>query len=152
MKKYILYLLAFLFMGLSVTGCSDDDDNSCGNSPIVGEWRMVSWSDTTVDGMNVYMHLTPCSTFELYQRVEHTYYTKYTGSYSAASGILSGVYSDGVAWATDYKYTLSEDGNTLTMVTVKEPVETSVYTRTIIPDDVKNSASTRAAADAKRVL
>ncbi len=152
MKKYILYLLAFLFMGLSFTSCSDDDDANCSPKPIVGEWRMVSWSDTSVEGMKVYLHLTPCSTFELFQRIENTHYTKYTGSYSASAGILSGVYSDGESWVTDYKYSLSEDGNTLTLETVNEPVETSVYTRTIIPDDVKNTKSTRAPANTRRVL
>lgn len=152
MKKYILYLLAFLFVGLSVTGCSDDDDNTCpATNGIAGEWRMVSWSDSPAEGVNIYLNLTPCSTFELFQKVGTLNYVKYTGQYTAEGTTLSGTYSDGEPWSAAYNYTLSEDGNTLTLVTVSEPVEKSVYTRTIIPDDVRNAMTSRS-AEVKRAL
>ncbi len=47
MEKVKFYLMAILvaFMGLTVTSCSSDDDNS-GGSPIVGTWEETqSYSD-----------------------------------------------------------------------------------------------------------
>lgn len=152
MKKYILYLLTFLFIGFAATGCSDDDDATCApNNGLVGEWRLVSWTGEQPEGLNVYLLLTPCSTFEIFQKIDTPYYSKFSGQYQADGETINGTYADGSLWA-GYSYKLSNDGNTLTMTTLREPVEESVYTRTIIPEDVKNTKATRSGVEQKPFL
>ena len=87
---------------------------------------------------------TSAATFGLYQKVETSNYTKYTGRYSIDGSRLTGVYDDGESWGNGYDFELTNGGNTLTMTTRTEPAETSVYSRTIIPDDVRNARTSRA--------
>ena len=53
-------------------------------------------------------------------------------------------HDDGESWGNGYDFELTNGGNTLTMTTRTEPAETSVYSRTIIPDDVRNARTSRA--------
>ena len=126
MKKHLYHLLVFSLLGIFAASCSDDDDAPNIQSEIVGEWRLTSWSESAPEGFEVYVEFTSAATFGLYQKVETSNYTKYTGRYSI----------DGSR--------LTNGGNTLTMTTRTEPAETSVYSRTIIPDDVRNARTSRA--------
>ena len=90
----------------------------------------------------------------LYQKVETSDYTKYTGRYSIDGTRLTGVYDDGESWGSGYDFELTNDGNTLTMTARTEPAETSVYSRTTIPDDVRDARTSRAGSspEMKRML
>lgn len=81
-------------------------------------------------------------------------YLQYTGRYSIDGSRLTGVYDDGESWGNGYDFELTNDGNTLTMTTRTEPTETSVYSRTVIPDDVRNARTSRAGSspEMKRML
>jgi hypothetical protein len=48
------------------------------------------------------------------------------------SGIISGEYTDGVAWAASYYVTV--DGDTMTWTNTTDSGEVSVYTRCTLPD------------------
>ena len=144
MKKHLYHLLVFSLLGIFAASCSDDDDAPNIQSEIVGEWRLTSWSESAPEGCEVYVEFTSAATFGLYQKVETSNYTKYTGRYSIDGSRLTGVYDDGESWGNGYDFELTNGGNTLTMTTRTEPAETSVYSRTIIPDDVRNARTSRA--------
>ncbi|WP_290540321.1 lipocalin family protein [Alistipes sp.] len=154
MKKYLYHLLVFSLLGIFAASCSDDDNTPNIHSEIVGQWRLTSWTENAPEGFEVYVEFSSEATFMLYQKVETSNYTKYTGRYSIDGSRLTGVYDDGETWGKGYDFELTNDGNTLTMVSRTEPAETSVYSRTIIPDDVRNAATSRAGSspEMKRML
>lgn len=82
MKKHLYHLLVFSLLGIFAASCSDDDDAPNIQSEIVGEWRLTSWSENAPEGFEVYVEFTSAATFGLYQKVETSNYTKYTGRYS----------------------------------------------------------------------
>ena len=95
MKKHLYHLLVFSLLGIFAASCSDDDDAPNIQSEIVGEWRLTSWSESAPEGFEVYVEFTSAATFGLYQKVETSNYTKYTGRYSIDGSRLTGVYDDG---------------------------------------------------------
>ena len=116
MKKHLYHLLVFSLLGIFAASCSDDDDAPNIQSEIVGEWRLTSWSESA-EGFEVYVEFTSAATFGLYQKVETSNYTKYTGRYSIDGSRLTGVYDDGESWGNGYDFELTNGGNTLTMTT-----------------------------------
>ena len=91
MKKHLYHLLVFSLLGIFAASCSDDDDAPNIQSEIVGEWRLTSWSENAPEGFEVYVEFTSAATFGLYQKVETSNYTKYTGRYSIDGSRLTGV-------------------------------------------------------------
>ena len=106
MKKHLYHLLVFSLLGIFAASCSDDDDAPNIQSEIVGEWRLTSWSENAPEGFEVYVEFTSAATFGLYQKVETSNYTKYTGRYSIDGSRLAGVYDDGESWGNGYDFEL----------------------------------------------
>ena len=104
MKKHLYHLLVFSLLGIFAASCSDDDDAPNIQSEIVGEWRLTSWSESAPEGFEVYVEFTSASTFGLYQKVETSDYTRYTGRYSIDGTRLTGVYDDGESWGSRFSY------------------------------------------------
>lgn len=143
MKKYLSFLFAatlLVFCG----ACSDDDEPAI-NTDIVGEWHLTTWNQSSPADFDVYMEFLSDGRFNIYQKVETSLYVKYSGDYIASDSRLSGRYSDGVSWGSDYTYELSDDGNTLTMTSNTDNAEVSVYTKTPIPGQVRNVKKSRSA-------
>ena len=72
-------------------------------------------------------------------------YSQYTGTYTLdkENSILSGVYSDGEAWGSSSKYSISEDIN-LTLKSVNNPSEVSVYVPAKMPEVASAQSLSRA--------
>lgn len=139
MKKYICSLFAAAFV-LLLSGCSKDDTPVV-DEGVVGEWHLTSWTGTApAEDFDVYIEFRADGGFDLYQKVETSVFVKYSGSFTAENGSISGSYSDGEPWGTGYAYEVSADGKTLTMTAGAD--EVSVYSKTDIPEEV------RAASDA----
>lgn len=142
---------------VAMTSCGGSDDND-GDEPVIGnqvtveklagEWHLSSWDSNQTIG-DVYISFAADGTFDLYQLAYHAGYDHYTGRYSLEHDgrLLTGVYSDNVPWATSYACGLDTAGTMLSLVSQNGENVTSVYTKTTIPDDVKNSVITKAAAD-----
>ena len=143
MKKYIYSLFAAVLFLFSA-GCSKDDDGSKNiDSGVVGEWRQTKWSNEAYADFDVYVEFLSDGTFNIFQKVETSAYVRYSGRFAASDSRLSGRYSDGVAWSTDYTFELSDNGDTLTMTSATEGAEVSVYTRTPIPEEVLDAPQVR---------
>ena len=75
-------------------------------------------------------------TFDLYQKVGEGAHRYYKGTYTVDKTIVSGVYSDGTPWASDYNVTFV-NGNMIMTSTSSEGYAVT-YIKERIPDEVKN--------------
>ena len=144
MKKHLYHLLVFSLLGIFAASCSDDDDAPNIQSEIVGEWRLTSWSENAPEGFEVYVEFTFGSDIRTLSEGRNIELHQIHRALFDRGSRLTGVYDDGESWGNGYDFELTNGGNTLTMTTRTEPAETSVYSRTIIPDDVRNARTSRA--------
>ena len=147
MKK-ILYILAAAICLL--TSCEKQLKFP---EKLYGDWFCHSTSLTSTD---VYVYVTfNADSFILYQKIGDGAYRVYNGTYTLTPGadglyILTGEYSDGTPWGTEYAV-LSSSNDTM-VLTAGDVTET--YTRVAdgIPADVKNSAApVKSAGDTGKV-
>jgi hypothetical protein len=129
MKK-LLYILA---AALLMAACGKETPVEQG---ICGEWHSTSLS---AEG-EIYMSLTEDNKFELYQQIGEGRHRLYRGTYSFENDILTGKYNDGENWAYSYQVVLS--GNTMTLTTLDESAQVSVFLREAIPAEVKDGSVT----------
>lgn len=137
MKK-ILTILAAMTAMLLATSCGEKEKKPL---DITGEWALQSIATKAVQigsvKVDVYISFAQDGSFELYQKVGEGRYRRFDGNWSLLEDQLSGTYSDGKAWGSTY--TVSMDADRLIMLSSSATPEESVYTKTTIPSDVKNS-------------
>ena len=146
MKKYIYHLLAATLLVFFV-GCSEDDGPTVAPS-VVGEWHLTTWNGETPTDFDIYMELKSDGTFNLFQKYQTSAFVCFTGNYSATENLLTGRYNDGVNWGSNYTYEVN--GDKLTTTSETSTAEVSVYTKTTIPDEVRNAPVVRSEATPER--
>ena len=148
MKKYIYFLIAV--SACLFVGCSDDDDTVTVDSEVVGEWQLIEWNGNKAEDFDVYLELLSDGSFNLYQRVEYSYYEHFAGTFSVGENLLQGRYNNGESW--EYAFVLSDGGYTLTL-TDRKSNEVNIYTRMQqIPEDVRKTSVTRSMPGSRRFL
>ena len=135
MKAKLIYMV-FALVALTIAGCGKEKDTPKVNlaANIVGEWHCAP-EDMDVD---VYVAFDAAGTFDEYQRIGDGRYRHYAGTWSVEKSTLSGVYADGAEWGSSY--TLSFEGETMTLTADNSSMEVVVYTKTTIPAEVKDEA------------
>ena len=101
---------------------------------ICDQWHSTSFS---ADG-EIYLSLSEDNKFELYQQIGDGRHRLYRGTYNFENDILTGKYNDGEDWAYSYQVVLS--GNTMTLTTLDESAQVSVFQREAIPAEVKDGS------------
>lgn len=135
-------VLSFLILFLAIAACKPEPKELV----ITGEWELSNIAAKTKsvtighETVSVYVSFNSDNSFVLYQKLGEGFYRKFNGSWTLVEALLSGKYSDGNAWATDYQLSLSDDGNYLTMTPIKADSEELVYKKTSIPEKVKNDS------------
>ena len=134
MKAKVLFtaMLAVLaFVGCGKEKNTPKVDNAAKGA---GEWHCAP------EGMDVdvYVAFDAAGSFEEYQRLGEGRYRHYAGTWSVDKSVLSGVYADGTEWGSTY--TLSFEGETMTLTADNSSMEVVVYTKTTIPAEVKDEA------------
>lgn len=134
--KARIYFLTAVLCALALVGCGKEKDTPKVNNAtkIVGEWHCAP-EGYDVD---VYVAFDADGSFEEYQRLGEGRYRHYAGTWSVNKSELSGVYADGTEWGSTY--TLSFEGETMTLTANNESAEAIVYTKTTIPAEVKDEA------------
>ena len=134
--KARIYFLTAVLCALALVGCGKEKDTPKVNNAtnIVGEWHCAP-EGYDVD---VYVAFDAAGSFEEYQRLGEGRYRHYAGTWSVDKSVLSGVYADGTEWGSTY--TLSFEGETMTLTANNESAEAIVYTKTTIPAEVKDEA------------
>lgn len=126
--------------GIEISGNLDAIDN---------EWKLVSVNGVAND-FHVYISFTE-GAFAMYQQIYSLDFKYYEGNYTASGQNLSGEYlfvdESGKdvyePWKCSYTGGISEDGNTMTLVSNEEHPIVSVYEACTIPEDVRNEAHGR---------
>jgi hypothetical protein len=115
---------------------------------VVGSWHLVKFcgNDAAID---LYMKFTRDNKFEIYQREGELKYSRFTGTYAVdvENSIISGVYSDGEAWADSYKFSLN--GENLVFESQSNSAEVSIYEPAEMPSATTQSVSRTVASDVK---
>ena len=133
--KRILYMLCAALL-IVACGNKNGDKNLTLEEKLCTEWHSEALS---VDG-DVYLHFEIDKTFEIYQRIGEGAYRLYRGTWNLEENLLTGKYNDGEDWAAGYSIEIN--GNTLTMTSLNDAAEVTVYTKTAIPESVKNGSET----------
>ena len=136
MKAQIYLLATLLIAALAFVGCSKEKDTPKVDNAakVVGEWHCAP------EGMDVdvYVAFDAAGTFDEYQRVGEGRYRHYAGTWSVNKSVLSGVYADGTEWGSTY--TLTFEGETMTLTANNDSAEAITYTKVTIPAEVKDEA------------
>lgn len=109
-------------------------------SSVAGTWHLTQWRGAE-PSFEVYIDITEEGVVTLWQKIEHREWECYLSSAAIENGIISGVYSDGVAWGASYYVTVAQ--SSMTWVDVSDSADISVYTRSELPE---NLTTTRAGA------
>lgn len=132
MKRILLIISAVLILA----SCGKDGKKKTTADYLYGEWHSTSISVTG----DVYISFTDDMKFEMFQKIGEGAYRLYRGSWNVEEDLLTGRYNDGEDWAA--AYTVTVDDRSLTMISTNDAAEKSTYTRTEIPEDVRNSCET----------
>jgi hypothetical protein len=138
MKNIKIFAL-LLAVAMFVVSC-DKPSNKKNENVIAKEWHIESWCNQTPE-FDVYIAFSEDGTFSIYQQIFSLNYVRYSGTYTAANGVLTGVYEDGSVWDSTYDYTISADGSQLTLTSQGNAAEVSVYVNEVIPEAVKTEAA-----------
>ena len=113
-------------------------------SMMAGTWHLIEWRGAE-PSFDIYMVITETGGITLWQRLEDCTWELYQSAAETADGVISGTYTDGVAWGADYYYSVS--GDQMTWTDTEDSDDVSVYERSTLPSELAEleheSASTR---------
>lgn len=148
--KNILFALSVAFAFVSCGGDSGEE------GPVVSEAIVAEWHLISVSGISsvpqVYVNFAKDMSFELYQKIGEGRYRKFEGTYSVAGSTVSGKYSDGEKWGSDYA--ASFEGERLVLTAQNGSEEVCTYEKKALSESDKADAVlvTKSMEDGPRFL
>ena len=148
--KTISKVILSLSILLAAVSCDKDKGPEVADA-IVSKWHLISVSGQS-STPEVYVEFEQDLSFELYQKVGEGRYRKYTGSYTVTESIVSGTYSDGEKWGSDYE--ASFDGDNLVLTAQNGSAEVCTYEKKALSETDKAGAVlvTKSVEDGPRFL
>lgn len=134
--RRLLYSAIVMALSLAAfTSCSKKESVP----KVAGDWNIISVTTKSASigsqAVDVYLSFAADGSFTSYQKTgSSARYVRYSGTWQLTSGVLSGEYADGSPWACSYS--VSVEGETMTLTSSSSPAEVSVYKRAEIPDSV----------------
>lgn len=107
-------------------------------SVLAGSWHLSEWRGAE-PSFDVYLSISEDGVVTLWQRIESREWELFISVVGFENGIISGQYSDGVAWSTSYSVALGD--NTMTWIDTTDSTDISVYTRSELPDTLPSTAT-----------
>ena len=123
---------------LMLSACGKKPDNKTEltlEQQLCGEWH----STTLAVDADIYLSFAEDKTFEMYQQITEGAHRLYRGTWNLEGTLLTGKYNDGEDWAAAYEITI--EGDALTLISVNDAAEKSVYKKTAIPEDIKTGCA-----------
>ncbi len=109
---------------------------------ITGEWKLDNISTVTKGntyGINVYLEFDQDGTFSIWQQRQEGLYEYYHGEWASKDNVINGTYDDGKPWGSGSYKAAIKKGN-LTLTAQNGTGEVTIYIKTSIPEEVKDSA------------
>lgn len=131
MKRILNFALVLAAALLFLAGCHEKDEVL---HRIVGEWKYAD--EESGNDIDVRVAFYVDKTFDLYQKVGEGAHRYYKGTYNVDKTRVSGEYSDGTPWASEYEVTFV-NGDMIMKSTSSEGYSIT-YKKERIPDEVKN--------------
>ena len=132
MKRFFNYMIAVSAILMAFSGCKKEEipEGPGLNELIIGEWK---GNVPEISGLEFYSSFKEDGTFDLYQKSGDASFELFTGTYTITGNTISGKYSDGEAWGSDYIVTITE--NKMEWIPAAEGEKmTNVFVRAEIPD------------------
>lgn len=129
MKKTLLIISTLILLA----SCGEKNG---GKTELTLEQKLCTeWHSTflPVDG-DIYISFNDNKTFELYQQIGEGAHRLYRGTWNLEENLLTGKYNDGEEWAAAYTITIND--KQLTMTSVNDAAEESVFAKEDIPEEV----------------
>ena len=144
----ILFISLFALLGVA---CNPDNGTTNGGqtsngswsnegSPI-GEWSLTKWNNSTDLPFGVYIRFNEDNTFDMYQHTYTVLWVHYKGTFTLNGTTLSGVYSDGEKWASDYTIAYMESPKQIRLTKKSDSNDEGIYSATTIPVEVIDEAT-----------
>lgn len=149
--KTIYRIILALSVLLASVACGEKNEGPAVSEKIVAEWHLISVSGMT-SAPQVYVDFSQDLSFVLYQKIGEGRFRKYDGTYTVTGSVVSGKYSDGEKWGSDYE--ASFEGEKLILTAQNGSSEVCTYEKKALPDTDKAEAIlvTRSAQDGPRFL
>lgn len=141
MEKVFQAILCFACL-FSFLSCEKGDEPALVD--ISGEWKLDSVGGIPTNGLfddeavDIFITFSSDAAFETFQRRKGGgIFIRYFGTWEMKGKTVSGKYSDGKPWRTEYQAALENEGETLTLTSGNE---VCVYVRAEVPDSVREKA------------
>lgn len=106
---------------------------------VVGEWHLLEITGLKPNALpSVYLEFKADKSFEIYQKLGEGRYRKYLGTYNVSGNVLSGKYSDGEDWGSDYAASFA--GENLSLKALNGSEEVCTYEKKSLSDADKSNA------------
>ena len=151
MKTISKIILALSVLAVMVSCGGSGDNGPAVSDKIVAEWHLVSVSGLS-SAPQVYVDFAQDLSFKLYQQIGQGRYRKYEGTYTVSGSLLSGTYSDGKKWGSDYN--VSFEGEKMALAAQNGSEEVCTYEKKALSEADKADAVlvTKSEEDAPRFL
>lgn len=139
-KKGFMYFATAIVAVLSVS-CNKEVGKQSGGLNLAGDWQLVDVDFVTKSAVigdqtvTVYLRLSADGAFALWQQLGQGRFQEFSGSWDCKDNVLSGKYSDGKSWGSDYEVSM-EDGFLILSV-LPGRSETYTYSHCTIPDTLQ---------------
>lgn len=107
-------------------------------SALAGTWHLNEWRGAA-PSFDVYLSISADGVVTLWQRIESREWELFYSTVGYENGIISGEYTDGVAWSTSYSVLL--EGDKMTWTATADSTDISVYTRSNLPEGLPTTAT-----------
>lgn len=132
MKSLVYAVLIALTVLSAVSACNEKVQPQ---NDMVGEWKCVA--EISGEEQDIRVAFYADYTFELYQKIGDGLHRYYKGLYTLDNGNVTGTYSDGTSWASEYDVTFAN--GTMIMTSTSSEGYSISYIKERIPDEVKNN-------------
>lgn len=130
MKKILYWLMLTAAVVMTFTGCEEKDEVV---RRIVGEWLYTD--EESGQDIEIYISFDVDDTFELFQKIGEGAHRYRTGTYNVDMDYVTGMYSDGTPWASDYILFFADDE--MVMKSAHSQGYYAVYRKVRIPAEVR---------------